>query len=265
MFSENGSTLVVFSHPNHELAIFGLVQSLRPRLVYLTDGGGEKRVEQTRQGLKSIDLLDHAHFLNYTEKSFYEALLARDLKFYEEVAGQLRTLFQVIRPRRVLCDAIEFYNPVHDMSLPIVRAALHEPSDAEIFEVPLVHQKSTEADTYELQRLPTSRRGEQIEFHLSPQELAAKVRARDQIYTLLVDQMGPILLKPPLTHFALEVIAPACSSIPKPGIENFLRYERRAEILLGHGEIERKITYAEHYLPIATSLNSHRYHKPALF
>jgi hypothetical protein len=260
MLRENGATtVVVFSHPNHELAIFGLLQWLRPRLIYLTDGGGEKRVEQTRQGLKSIDLLDHAYFLNYTEASFYEALLACDLGFYEEVASQLRAQFQVIRPLQILCDAIEFYNPVHDMSLPLVRAALREPAGAEIFEVPLVYQKLGEAETYELQRMSASRRGEQIQFQLSPQELAAKMRARDQVYTMLVDQMGPLLLETPRTHFALEVVGPACSSLPKPGIENFLRYERRAEMLLGRGEIEAKITYAQHYLPLTTSLMNNSY------
>jgi len=274
MFCENGvTTVAVFSHPNHEIAIFGLLQRLKPHLVYLTDGGGEARVEQTRQGLKSIDLLDHAHFLNYTESSLYEALLARDLAFYETVASQLRALFQVIRPLQILCDAIEFYNPLHDMPLPIVRAALRESASAEIFEVPLVSQKPTEAEAYELQRMPASRRGEQIEFQLSQQELAAKVRARDQIYTILLDPteprpstlaprfdqhpyavLGSLILKLPLTHIALEVIAPACSFLPKPGSENVLRYERRAQTLLERRKIERKITYAQHYQPIATSL-----------
>ena len=43
----SASTIAVFSHPNHELAIFGLLQRLRPRLIYLTDGGGPERVAQT--------------------------------------------------------------------------------------------------------------------------------------------------------------------------------------------------------------------------
>jgi hypothetical protein len=274
MFCENGATtVVVFSHPNHEIAIFGLLQRLKPHLVYLTDGGGEKRVEQTRQGLKSIDLLDRAHFLNYTENSFYEALLTCDFAFYEKVASQVQALFQVIRPLQVLCDTIEFYNPLHDMSLPIVRAALRKSASAEIFEVPLVYQKPAETEAYELQRMPASRRGEQIEFQLSQQELAAKVSARDQIYTILIEPtglrpptivpqfdrhphvtLGALILALPLTHIALEVIAPACSSLPTPDGEQVLRYEQRAQILRERGKIEREITYAQHYQPVAMSL-----------
>jgi hypothetical protein len=254
MFLENAETIAVFSHPNHELAIFGFLQRLRPQLVYLTDGGGERRVEQTRRGLESINLLEQAHFFDYTENSFYKALLDRDSAFYEEVAGRLRALFQELRPSQVLCDAVEFYNPVHDMSLPIVQAALQGWPRAEIFEVPLVYQRPAESETYELQRMSPSRRGGQIELRLSEQAIAAKVRGRAEIYTILVDQMGPLIAELPVEHFSLEVIAPAGSSLPKPGIENALRYERRAEILLKRGEIERKITYDDHYLPVATSL-----------
>ena len=256
MFSSNGSsTVVVFSHPNHELAIFGLLQSLRPSLVYLTDGGGQERVEQTREGLRSIDLLDHAHFLNYTEKSFYDALLAVDLAFYQDVADRLRSLLPTSRPLRILCDAVEFYNPVHDMSLPVVRASLSGSEAAEVFEVPLVYQKRVEdQSSYEVQRMSEPRRSLQLEVHLSQEQLSAKARGRDQIYTILLKQMGPLISELSLSHLALEVIAPASSYLPKPSDKNVLRYEARAELLRERGEIERKITYREHYLPIARSL-----------
>lgn len=255
MFRANGSsTVVVFSHPNHELAIFGLLQSLRPRLVYLTDGGGEERVEQTREGLRSIDLLDHAHFLNYTEKSFYDALLDVDVTFYQGVADRVRSLLLASRPLRILCDAVEFYNPVHDMSLPVVRAALGSSERAEIFEVPLVYQKKVEDQSYEVQRMSEARRSQQIKLQLSREQLSAKARGRDQIYTILLKQMGPVISELPLAHLALEVVAPASSSLPKPNGDNVLRYETRAQLLLERGEIERKITYREHYLPIARSL-----------
>jgi len=159
--------LVVLSHPNHELAIFGFLQRFRPHLVYLTDGGGQPRVEETRRGLESIGLLEHAHFLGHPEKSFYDALLARDSALYEEVASQVCTCFQALKPEQVFCDAIEFYNPVHDISLPIVRAALDGQVGASVFEVPLVYQKAGEGESYVVQRMPGSRRGEQIEIQLS--------------------------------------------------------------------------------------------------
>lgn len=252
-FQISATTVVVFSHPNHEIAIFGLLQTLKPHLVYLTDGGAQARVDQTRQGLESIGLLDRALFLKYTEKSFYEALLACDLEFYKEVAGQLRAFFQAIGPQQILCDAIEFYNPVHDMSLPIVRAALGE-SSTPVFEVPLIFQKPAMQETYELQRMCASRRNEQIQVTLSSDQHSAKAKAWNQIYTILTVQLGPLVSTVSHTDLAVEVIAPASSSLPQPGTGHALRYEHRAQTLLEQGSIDSKITHAQHYLPIANSL-----------
>src|SRR5690606_279399 len=99
--------VAVFSHPNHELAVFGLLQSERPALVYLTDGGGERRVEQTRRGLAGIGLADSARYLGYAERSFYEALLEQDVAFFLEVAARVRDALTEVAPSRVLCDAVE--------------------------------------------------------------------------------------------------------------------------------------------------------------
>ena len=120
---QSASTLAVFSHPNHELAILGLLQRLRPNIIVLTDGGGGTRVTESQKGLESIDLLDQATFLNFPEASFYDSLCARDHSFFKEVAERVFNLMDSCGPGQILCDAVEFYNPVHDLSLPIDDAA----------------------------------------------------------------------------------------------------------------------------------------------
>lgn len=248
------SSVVVFSHPNHELAVFGLLQRLRPQLVYLTDGGGPERVRQTRRGLACIGLVEQAHFLDYSEKSFYDALLAGDLALYRAVAERVRERFRAIPPRQVFCDAVEFYNPLHDMSLPIVSAALDELPDAALFEVPLVYQQAGAGEAYEVQRMPPSRRAGQIEVPLLERELAAKLSARDHGYELLQAQMGPVLSTLADAHLAIEVVAPAQRSLPTPGPDCVLRYEWRAQALLQQREIEQPISYVGHYRPVASAL-----------
>jgi len=115
---------LVLSHPNHEAAIFGIVQRLRPRLVVLTDGGGGSRPSQSRRAFDRIGLLDRVTFLDFRESDFYAALLDSDLGYFRSVVTRLRTELEAFGPEQVICDAVEFYNPVHDLSLPIVRAAL---------------------------------------------------------------------------------------------------------------------------------------------
>jgi hypothetical protein len=72
-----GSAAMVFSHPNHEIAVLGTIARTRPHVVFLTDGGGEDRVAQSRSGLSSYLQQESLHFLNHSEASFYDALLAR--------------------------------------------------------------------------------------------------------------------------------------------------------------------------------------------
>jgi hypothetical protein len=246
----NGPITAVFSHPNHEIAIYCLLQSIQPHFVFLTDGGGEKRLEQTRQGLESIGLLHRAQFLNYTEKSFYDALLDSDLNFFKNVATLVADILKASNSSQILCDAVEFYNPVHDMSFPIVMAAIADSPGVKVFEVPLVYQQSGPDEVYAVQQMPPSRRRNQVEFRLSDHQRNLKMDAWHKIYTMLVEQMGSLVSELPNT----EIIAPASPSLPEPGPEQIVRYEWRAQRLLDCGEIERKITYTDHYLPIATPL-----------
>lgn len=249
-------TQVVFGHPNHELAIFGLLQRLRPRLLYLTDGGGAERVAQTREGLASIGLLDHAHFLDWPEDSFYQALLRRDGSFFGAIAAKVAEEIRAHRPSQVLCDGLEFYNPVHDLSVPIVRRALDRLRGSEVrfFEVPLVFQKLGDEETYEIQRMRPARRQTEEAFFLTPEEIAAKTRARQEVYTLLLEQVAPILAGVLDGHFDREVVGrhEALELVPPEDV--VLRYEWRGELLRQRGEVEEVITFDDHYLPTVRAL-----------
>jgi hypothetical protein len=124
--------------------------------------------------------------------------------------------------------------------------------------VPLVRQ-STDDETYRIQRICDARRAEQVQRVLSPEQLEAKLRARDEVYSILTAQM-PAVSAIPRTELAVEVIAPAPADLPEPGGDRVLRYERRARLLLERGEIARMITYAGHYVPLATALLAHASH-----
>jgi hypothetical protein len=246
--------LFVFSHPNHELAVFGLVRRWRPHVVFLTDGGGEDRVADTRRGLSSLALLEQARFLGHSEASFYGALLDRDADFFRRVAGQVRQAIDAVRPAEVYCDAVEFYNPVHDICLPIVRAALQGLPGIELFEIPLIHQRAAQGEQYEVQRVPPDTGRRPLEVRLTAEEVPAKCHARDTVYGCLKAQMGKVLATVSTEHLAVEHVVPASPRLSRPGDGRALRYEWRGETLRRRGEIQRVITYAGHYAPVAEVL-----------
>lgn len=252
-------TVFVFSHPNHELAVYGLVQRVKPWMIFLTDGGGEDRVEQTRQGLARIGLLDRALFLNHAEKEFYTRLLQRDVAYFQGVADQVREILREKGPACVCSDAMEFYNPVHDLAIPITRSALAGLSGWTHYEVPLVHQVPTRdaSETYLVQRLPVVLQDGSKVHALNDAELEAKVSARDGVYTILADQFGTALTDLSRDHLGHEVLGETpASGMREPGAAYVLRYEWRAHLLLEEGTIREAITLDGHFRPVAEGLLS---------
>jgi hypothetical protein len=253
-FSLDKASLVIYSHPNHELATFGLLQRLRPHMVLLTDGGSEERLQQTREGLSSIGLLDRATFLNHSEQEFYDALLRRDDRFFAGIAEVVRAHVTRAGAKQIFCDAVEFYNPVHDIGLPIAHAARKDNYEASLFELPLIFQTNGPGESLIFQRPPESRTTESSSIALSEEEFGAKVEARDHVYTILTQQLAPQLRKVPREHWMTEYVFPAREEVPRPGPDTRLRYERRAALLLERGDIAEPILYREHYIPVASSL-----------
>lgn len=244
--------LIVTGHPNHELAIFGFAQRFRPKLVFLTDGGGEERVNETRRALGALGMLDNARFLAWTEKSLYQALLDRDIAVFAQLAQQVRSEILACAPRQVLCESIELYNPLHDITLPLVRAATRGLEGIEILEFPLIAQVAEPGERYRIQRLPETRKTAIL--RLSDEELAVKQQAREEHYLSLRRQLGAVLDEVDRDHLAEEHFAPALDEMPTPGQHHLLRYERRAQDLQRRGEIDRVITYRDHFLPVVKAL-----------
>ena len=247
--------LVVTGHPNHELAILGFIQRLRPRLLFLTDGGGEERVADSRHALTALGLLDNARFLGWTEKSLYDALLAGDMRVFSELVAQVQSEIKACGARQIFCESVELYNPLHDITLPIVRAAVRGMGDirgVEIIEFPLIAQIPVAGERYRIQRLPETRDGAIL--RLTAEELAVKVAARNGHYACLRRQLGAVLDGLDEEHLAVEQFAPDLDELPTPGRQHLLRYEWRARLLQARGEIDRVITYRDHFLPLAAAL-----------
>ena len=253
-FSSDKASLVIYAHPNHELATFGLLQRLRPHIVFLTDGGSEERLQQTREGLSGIGLLERATFLNHREPEFYDALLRSDERFFASIAEAVRAAVMHAGAKQIFCDAVEFYNPVHDLGLPIAHAALKGEDDAALFELPLIFQNNGSDESFVFQRPPQSRIAASSNISLSEEEFEAKAAARDHAYTILVQQLAPQLRKVPREHWMNEYVFPAREEVPRPAPDTRLRYEQRAALLLERGEIAEPILYREHYLPVASAL-----------
>ena len=246
---------MVFGHPGHELAVFGLIQRYRMPIVILTDGGGAARTAESQAGFAAIGHLDQVTYLGYPESSFYEALLDDDTRHFIDVAEDLGRIVASIAPAQLFCDAVEFYNPVHDITLPIVMRVLQGRRDTRLFEVPLVYQTPADGEEYDVQRFPPSHPSSRWRHMLSAEETAQKVRARDSIYLSLQKQLGPEFAQVPYPHLSEEEFGDASDPLqPAAETGRCLRYEWRARLLKQQRQIEKVITYAGHWRPMAKAL-----------
>jgi hypothetical protein len=249
--------LMIFGHPAHELALFGFLQRFRPQIVIITDGGGEERIRQSRTGLESIGL--EATYLQFAENDFYPALVRRDIPFFETVSDSLSLEIAASQPDQIFCDAVEFYNPVHDTTLPLVLRASAAAPRAEVFEVPLVYQTLAAGEHYEIQRMRPESARRPFGYYLTLQELRAKIHARDQIYLSLRDQAGPEFSAATAERLAIEETAPASDPFAWPhATGRELRYEWRARLLRQQGVIDEIITRAGHFIPTVQGVLAHR-------
>jgi hypothetical protein len=246
---------MVFSHPNHEFAVFGMVQRCRPHMIFLTDGGGQKRVTETRNSLRSIDLLDQLFFLNYPEQVLYDALVECNHAIFFEIINHIQALIAHLKPDAVFCDAIEFYNPLHDITLPLVTNTLNFlSSNIPVYEIPLVFQDNSNGEVYICQRFPQAEKVKKYQIELYPNEISYKLQMREQCYPSLVNQMGAVLNTLDADYLGYEEYGQARFPSKMPGKQYRLRYEWRGQLLQEQKQVIEIITMQNHFFPFLKSL-----------
>jgi hypothetical protein len=177
-----------------------------------------------------------------------------DAEFYCALAAEVGGIIQNLNGDEVFCDAVEFYNPVHDIALPLVRAALAT-NDVRIFETPLIYQKTGSVETFELQRVPPSLSSQEICIELSQEELNHKTATIESgIYKMLFEQLGSAIIDALPSRGGHEHFLKGRSDLPTPVPEQVLRYEMRGKLLKDAGVVPDVITFNKHYAPIFEAL-----------
>lgn len=245
--------LFVFSHPNHELGVYGLLQRAESHLLILSDGGGAQRVEDSRRALARIGIAERATFLDRPETIFYDALLRRDRQVFDDYVDVVRRTLVRVQPDEIYCDAVERYNPGHDMTLPIVQAALDACEGARLFEVPLIHRTADGAPRYRVQQVPPSRADARLVVELTPEESRSKTSARDEVYRELSAQLDHDLIAAREGQLTREEFMEVRSPFDIPP-DVALRYEERGARLVARGEADEVLTRDGHWAPMVVAL-----------
>lgn len=113
---------LLLSHPGHELRLFHWMEQASPMVACLTDGSGGSAVARTDysdQCVRSAGAVYYPLAGTRSDRAWYQAILRRDsAPFLDAVAAVV-----ACRPNLVVSDAVDGYNPMHDLCAAVGAAA----------------------------------------------------------------------------------------------------------------------------------------------
>ncbi|MGH9765463.1 MAG: hypothetical protein ACREDR_09965 [Blastocatellia bacterium] len=251
----NVPSALVIAHPGHELRVHGWMCRARPSTFILTDGSGRSgkaRIEPTSKILREAGATPGSLYGRLTDRDAYALVLNRRfdafIGFAEELAGALIEL----KVESVVGDAVEGYNPIHDICRFIVDAAVamaEKKSGKRIanFDFALTGDPSTHGD------------GDSgsICVNLDRDEFDRKLAAA-RGYAELADEIGATFDQFGADRFRHESLRP----VRAEWTESWLSAERPFYEAFGQGRVatghySQVIRYREHVRPLAEAL-AHR-------
>jgi hypothetical protein len=244
------SALLV-AHPGHELLLHGWLHAERPRLFVLTDGSGRdgvSRLDATTRVMESAGVRAGSLYGRYPDRVIYEALLDGDTALFVGLAEEIAKSLAGEQIERVVGDAAEGWNPIHDaFRLTVNAGAALASRDGgfaiEVFEFPLFGAPGPGAAPERAQAFPLDARARDAK------------RAAALAYTELDREVRWSMDRHGEQAYHVEWLRPAAlapGEYPVP--DDPPVYERYGEFLARSGQLDRAIRYREHLLPVADAL-----------
>src|SRR6266436_88565 len=118
---------LVIAHPGHELLVYNWLSLVNPCVFVLTDGSGhshKSRLHRTTRILNSLGARPGNIYGRLTDAEAYSAILAGDFGVFIGLAGELAEAVIHNRIEYIVGDAIEGYNPVHDVCRLVINAVV---------------------------------------------------------------------------------------------------------------------------------------------
>ena len=119
------NAVLIVAHPGHELLLHHWLEQVRPRVYALTDGSGADQAARTA-GARAVLTAAGAEagdvFGQASDRAWYRALTDRDPSPLLEAAGAILADARRLRPALIVSDAVEGYNPMHDLAAGLAEA-----------------------------------------------------------------------------------------------------------------------------------------------
>lgn len=255
----NRKAALVIAHPGHELRVHHWLECAKPETFVLTDGSGRStvsRLPSTTQILQRVQATHGSLYGRFSDQQIYTALLQHNTKLFADSVEELATAFVEHAIEYVVGDALEGYNPGHDVCRLLINAAVARANhrgkgSIANFCFSLVNLP----DTYpEMPHADAPFKALAASLQLDDAALARKLAAA-QAYPELAQEVNVAIQKMGLRAFQVEQLQPATYE------ETILHgteppfYERYGEQQVALGLYQHVIRCREHLYPLAQALH----------
>ncbi len=248
----NGNTALIIAHPGHELVVWHWLESVRPRVLVVTDGSGQSgtpRIGSSHKLVTAHGAQAGAIFGEFTDRTVYQQTLSGNADFFEYLANRIAIDLIENQIETVVGDAAEGIIMAHDLLREVRRAAIRIAETRlswriKHLEFPLDRHPAIK---------PPSALDEAIELQLTPEELGRKLNvARNyvEISAFVEQAIGAFGEEAFQREFLFESMDK--DFLPAPGVS--LHYERHGQQLVLDSQYEQAILFSQHVHPIISSL-----------
>jgi len=230
--------ILIVAHPGHELRIFHWLERERPQVSILTDGSGGEASSRTAYSSDVLDTTGASRgpvFGEAPDRAWYNAILSRDASPFIQAAQAIAASAGDEPETCVVGDAVDGYNPVHDLANAVAGAVAARLS-----------REGRKVSLLASQAVPIDGRPA-LTLRLDEAALARKLAAVDAYLPLAEEARRMRELAPA----DVETLHESDFAWP-PDFEP--EWERFARKRVAAGTYDRPITYRDHVRPLALSV-----------
>jgi hypothetical protein len=249
------TSAIVVAHPGHELRVFHWMEQVRPLYCCLTEGSGgagSSRMPSTDVVLERVGSRPGPIYGRYSDKEIYRFLLAGQTDVFAALVEELAGMFASAGIDEVAGDAVEGFNPSHDVCRFVIDGAVAlaarrtgRPIDNRDFVLEARPDACPEAsrDAATWLRLDDAALDRKIDAALQYPELRPEVHAA-------LERFGR-------SAFAVECLRPAATPLMLDAMDGEVPfYERYGEQRVREGRYAEIIRYRQHVLPVRAAIEA---------
>ncbi len=243
---------LVVAHPGHELRVFGWLEQVKPFVFVLTDGSGRgaSRLESTTRLLTTAGARPGAIYGRFSDREVYAALLGGEVDRFVSLAQELAAALREAGVETVAGDALEGFNPTHDLCRLVVDAAVarlaREARPVLNLQFPLEDHPAGEAPG---ERDPLDRLALYLDEEVFERKLAAA-----RAYPEMAEEVETALARFGPDAFRHEHLTPATTRAVAALYEEKPFFERHGERRVAEGHYRDVLRGREHLVPVAAAL-----------